>query len=324
MAILAPAGTCFGFSVRSAVALGFTRSGADGPPLTITEGDNSALAGGQPIIERHREGRPFIRVHDHGDRFGVWFDEVGWFGVDAQGGAIQMPASASGPMREMRLWGIPSALCFIARGDHSLHGAALDVGDGAIVVAAPGRFGKSTLAAGFVRSGARLLSEDLSCCRLAGDPAILPGPAVLRLRHDVAADLELPRTTVVGADDERVFVTIDEDARGDGAPVPLRAIVLLREHDAAPRLERVEPAKALPDLYMLSFKLPDDADRARCFAGVTALAATVPVWNVYRRLSVDALQETVALIRSTCAPPQRAERGSRDSNPDSRFWRPRA
>ena len=298
---LRPAGTCFGFGVRSEVALGFTRAGVGIPQLTVREGDASAFEDGEPVLQRHRDGRPFIRVHAAGEELGVWFDGLGWFGVNRSAAAIEMPADSPGPKREMRLWGLPSALCFIARGDHSLHGAAVDAGDGAIVMGAPGRFGKTTMAAAFVREGARLLSEDLSCCRLGGDPSVLPGPALLRIRHDIAQSLELPRTSVLGEDEERVFLTIDEDARGDGAPVPLRAIVFLREHDGSPRMERVERTAAMPDLFALSFKMPDEADQARCFAGVTDLVATVPVWNVYRRLSLEDLAATVELIRHTCA-----------------------
>ncbi len=303
MAALRPAGTCFGYGVRSEVALDFTRQGQSRTDLTVTEGDTSALEGGRRLLERHRDGRPFIRVHDHGDRLGVWFDGVGWYDVDRAGAAIRVPATASGPVREMRLWGLPSALCFIARGDHALHGAAVATQDGAVVMGAPGRFGKTTMAAGFVRAGARLLAEDLSCCRLGDEPCVLPGPAVLRVRHDVVAGLELPRARAVGEDDERVFMAIDEDARGDGSPVPLRAVVLLREHDGPPRMELVESTAALPDLIALSSRLPDDADRARCFHGVATLAATVPVWNVYRRLTLADLPATVELVRRTCLEP---------------------
>ena len=299
------AGTCFGFDVRSAVPLALLRSGNFGATLAVDEADHTGfIQEGPYLIDRERAGRPFLRLARSGDEFVVWFDGVGWFRVDAARRKVTMPSAVDGVVREARLWGLPAMLCFTGRGDYSLHAAAVEVDGGALVLAAPGRFGKTTTASAFVASGARLLSEDLTCFAADRALAVLPGPAVLRVRHDVASQLSLPGTTVVGEDPERRFVAMDGEARGSGEPVPLRAIVFLREHAAPLRMERVEPRAALPDLWLLSFRLPDDtADQARCFTGVAALASAVPVFNVYRRLSLDDLPATVELIRRTCAEP---------------------
>jgi hypothetical protein len=65
-------------------------------------------------------------------------------------------------------------------------------------------------------------------------------------------------------------------------------------------MERLMPQEVLPDLWALSFKLPADEDRARCFGDLVALANQVPVWNVYRQLTFGALPEVIETIIGTC------------------------
>jgi hypothetical protein len=67
-------------------------------------------------------------------------------------------------------------------------------------------------------------------------------------------------------------------------------------------MDRLSRESAVPDLWALSLNLPTDESRAHCFREVTALAAKVPVWNLYRRLTVEQLPETVDRIVSTCLP----------------------
>src|SRR5207244_12530639 len=82
-------------------------------------------------------------------------------------------------------WGIPAALRCMHRGDLPLHAAAVEVESRALVLAAPGWHGKTTLALAFQRHGYRVLTEDLACCSLASTPKLLPGPALLRVRPHV-------------------------------------------------------------------------------------------------------------------------------------------
>ena len=151
---------------------------------------------------------------------------------------MTLPDTENVVRREERLWSIPAMLCFLARGDAALHAAAVEVDGQAVVLAAPGSFGKTTLAAAFHAAGHRLLSEDTTCIRGAEAPLVVPGPAMLRLRHDVAEQLEIPNATPVGTvEDDRVHLALDPAVRGDCSPVPLRAIVLLRHADEGFRIE---------------------------------------------------------------------------------------
>jgi hypothetical protein len=233
------------------------------------------------------------RLLRDGPDFRLWVDTWGWFHVDPGAPHVTVPDAQDVVRREERLWSIPATLCFRARGDLGLHAAAVEVDGQAIVLAAPGTFGKTTLAAAFHAEGHRLLSEDTTCVRTDGPPAIVPGPAMVRLRHDVAGQLDLPRSSVVARSEEKVHLALDGDTRGDCAPVPLRAVVLLDGIDEDFRLTRATPQDAVRDLFALAFRLPTDADRARCFTATADVAGAVPVWRFRRPLTIRDLPATV-------------------------------
>ena len=297
------AATCYGYEIETSLSLRYLRPGVGATSLRISEIEGVD----EPVDEPMRRwiptrDHPFeATLHDDGGRFKFWVKGTGWYLIDPHVPEIKVPRGADPVWREERAWGFPAALCFIARGDLPIHAAAVDVGGRALLFAAPGRFGKTTLAAAFLRRGYRLLSEDISCCRL-GDPAVvIPGPAMLRVRHDAYEHLDLASTTVVASDDDRVHLALEDGVRGDGEPVPLAGILLLRKGDGPTTVERVTPTDALQDLWALSFKLPTDDDRARSFAGVTQVADRVPIWNLQRRLRYDELDRVIDLVIDTCS-----------------------
>jgi hypothetical protein len=287
-------GACYGFGITSSVALEYLREGT-GDRLDVVA---SARAG-----------------HDHGDRrmlewqatrdqpldaelwsngvgFRLRIGAAGWFSVEPGEGRIEIPAGG-GLRAEERLWGIPIVLCYRARGDVPLHAAAVEVDGQAILVAAPRTYGKTTLAAGFHRAGHRVLSEDTSCLRLAPEPTVVPGPAMLRLRRDVAAAVDLPRARRLAKDLDRVHYALDEP--GDCTPVPVRAVVLLDEGPGS-GLAEVDTAQAIRDLWTLSFRIPTEEDVSGSFASMTDLASTVPVFRFSRSLQLDRLDDDVAAV----------------------------
>jgi len=228
--------------------------------------------------------------------FEFWVTDAGAYRIDPERGCIEIPDSDDAVVREQRLWGIPAALCFMHRGDIPLHAAAVEVDGGAVALAAPGRHGKTTLALAFHERGYRLLTEDLTCCRFSQGPELLPGPALLRIRPDVYDGHAPPGTHVVLARRDRVYLALDDDRRGSSAPVPIRAIVFLRESPDELRIERAAAWVALADLWSLSFRFPTSAGRARSFGQLARLAGAVPTWNLYRPLRRTSLDATVARI----------------------------
>ena len=288
----------FGFRIRSAVPLRFLRDGGGVDPLEIVTHDRrDGQADGELLGEWLLQGTSYpataklLRVPGG---YEYWTSDAGLFRVDEERHRIEIPASGDALLREQRLYGMPLILSFASRGDVSLHAAAVEVGSRAIILAAPSKYGKTTLAFAFQRRGHRVLSEDLICCRPDTAEAI-PGPAVLRLRPDVY-DRALPEgLSVIAETPDRIFVGFDPLRRGSGAPVPIKAIVFLRESDGF-HIEPVPAVTALKDLWRLSFRTGTEEWRASSFKSLTALAGSAHSWNAYRPLSRDALDATVSLI----------------------------
>ena len=289
------AGACYGFAIDSQLEFAYLREGS-GTPLAVDTGNGFMRSDrDQVLIEWVDPFRASLFAIDGG--FRLWVDGIGSYEVDIEKQRILVPESAEPVVREERLWGIPAVLAFAARGDLPLHAAAVEVDGEAVLIAAPGVYGKTTLAAAFARAGHRVLAEDLSCLRLAdGTAAVVPGPAMLRLRRDVADELELPPGTVVLDEPLRVHLALDQATRGDCLPVPVRAVVVLKQGEDEILMSRVDPPDAIRDLLALSFRLPQDDAHRRAFEGVAALVRNVHVWELVRPQELAALPAVVERI----------------------------
>ena len=297
--------SCFGFRVNSSCALRFLRKGGGQETLEVTE-----LAG--PFEAPRQETLLFewtlpdptadvtARLYGSDGIFQFWTSDAGWYRIDPAARKIGLPEHEDEIRREQRLWSIPAAICYMERGDFALHAAAVEVNGCAIILAAPGRFGKTTLAVGFHRQGYRLLTEDTACCSLAPEPFLFPGPTSIRLRPDIFDGQAPPGTTVVSIRNDRIHLGLNSDRIGDGQRVPIRAIVFLRESSGDTLLERVNPGKAIPDLWSLNFRFQNDAQLRRSFKQLTGLASATSVWNLHRPLHLASLDEVVLRVVDTC------------------------
>ena len=290
----------FGFAVRSDVPLRFLRSGGGVETLEIVTAPRPRA---RPAVEPLRDwtlpgtGHEVrATLYQDGAEFEYWTTDVGGFRIDPARRRIEVPADADEILREQRLWALPTTLCYLERGDLSLHAAAVEVAGRAVILAAPQRFGKTTLAWAFHRRGHRVLSEDLACCRADPVPAVLPGPAVLRMRPDVYGGQAPEGTHVVLERPDRVFLALNDDRTGSSAPVPLAGIVFLRESDEGIRIEPAAPPTALADLWALNFRLPTGEARTQSFQRLAGLAGGVRLANLYRPLRLASLDDTVTTI----------------------------
>ncbi len=300
-------GACHGFRVRSDMPLDLTRFADAAAPMPVLDLHQAAVPEPEPAQQPiytwvPQPGRPLSgRLHRLPDGYGMWVDGLGVYRVEPSLPRITVPANVPPLLWEPRVWGVPAAICFITLGDMSFHAAAIDVGGMALLLVGPGRFGKSTLAAAFLRAGHRILSEDICRCTLEPFPAVYPGPAVLRMRRDSWEHLEsLPGTRVVMEEDDRIHLVIDPQLRGGSDPVPLRGIVTLEVRSEDTILEQLDPTTAISLLWATSFSFPEPADRTRCFLGVSGLVDRVPVWRLSRSLEYDTLAGLLDRIVTTC------------------------
>jgi hypothetical protein len=302
-------GSCHGFQVRSPLPLRLVRDplpGSGWEELTVDRADHEVPEPTGAPVRRWLPGprKPFsARLHETERGYCMWIDGFGAYSIDRRENVILIPASIPTALAESRLWGLPSVLAFLREGQLPLHAAAVVVDGRAVLLAAPGRHGKTTLAAAFHRAGFHLLSEDVSRVTTDLEPSVYPGAAMLRLRHDVRTGLgDLPATEAVLEDEDRVHLRLRRARRGGGLPFPVAAVVMLHVGGDSPHLERVGAVEATRDLWALSFKLPSDSDRQRGFLAAGSFAAAVPAWNLTRPLTFAALPEVIDRIVTTCVP----------------------
>jgi hypothetical protein len=296
--------SCQGFTINSDYSFRFVRQGISRDQISVVPMLGEPPSDDQPkILDWQTELGVVARLHGGGRIFTFWADGVGWFRIAPFDGTIEVPDDGTDPhRREVALWGVPAMLAFTRRGDLSLHAAAIGIGDAAVLVAAPGRYGKTTLSVAFHEAGHRLLSEDISRLQLDPEPLVMPGPAIVRMREDTFDGSTPPGMTVASRARGRVELAIDEARRGDATPVPVKAVVLLRESlEDRIELHRVQTMDAIPDLWTLAFRLPETADRSRAFQQVAAFADRVPAWNLSRPLTMSGLPDVVATVAELCA-----------------------
>lgn len=300
-----PRGTIFGFGVESTIPFRFLRGGETTLSLNVDEAPNSALQQeGAPLFEwklPDNTGDVTARLYHSAGTYHFWTGDAGWYRIDPVNRNITLPKEGEEVRRELRLWGIPTMLCFVELGDVPLHASAVEIPGGAVLFAAPGRFGKTTLALAFHKKGYRVLSEDLSCCRLTPQPALLPGPACLRVRPDMFNGQVPQGSSLASVRPDRVVLALNSDRSGDCKPVPIRSIVFLRESsDDQIRLERVESIRSLPDLWALSFRPKGNTALGRSFRGLSSLATGTMIWNLYRPLRIEMMNDVIDHIVTVC------------------------
>lgn len=290
-------GSCVGFDIRSRLTFQGLRAGG-GTPLYVAERTDLQPIGDLIRTWVSRPDNPFhARLFRDGHRYAFWSSDAGWYHIDPTIPSISVTSGADPLRRELRMFGVPTAICTLAQGDVSIHASAVEIHGQGVLLAGPSKYGKTTLAAAFAQAGHRLLSEDSTRCSTNGPPAIWPGPAVIRLRADVAGYLRVPGAHAASAEEGRVPLVLDERSRGDGGPVPLRAIVILRQDPEATRLQPAPAVEAVRDLLALTFDLPTSSSRALSFARVTDLTAQVDVLNLYRPLTMESLDDVVVLVQ---------------------------
>lgn len=293
--------SCFGFSITSEIPLRFTRQGQSADGLTVVEMRGDEPHHDEPhLLDWLTPNGVAGRLFGGGHIFDFWADGVGWFRIAPFDRTVEVPPSDQDVRREVHLWGVPMMVTFTRLGDLSIHGAAVEHAGRAVIIAAPGEHGKTTLALALHAAGYRLLTEDITRVSFQPDPVVMPGPAVVRMRAGALREVPAGMSTVASTT-TRINLAIDPERRGGADPVPLAAAVLLRiGTDDGVRLERAAPMVALRDLWALAFRIPQTDDRARAFEQLGDLVRAVPVYDLTRPLTFDTLPEVVSRVVELC------------------------
>ena len=293
------AGTCLGYTVRSDLDFRFLRPGKGDQDLDVTEWiPPPAPAVDAELLVRWkpRADRPFHgSVHRNaGGRLVINTSDAGWFRLDPTGATIEVDAGVEPIAREVRLWTTPMLILATISGATPLHAACVEIDGAAVAICAPGGHGKTTLAACLAGRGHRLLAEDITVAD--GEPPIVrAGPDLLRLRRPSVGRVRLgSEVAVVAETEERLFITTGSTS---AAPSPLAAVVFLKSGEALALHPRQDAAR-LADLWQVSFHLPSLDDRSRSFAAISALADSVPIYDLERPLSWENLEASADVVES--------------------------
>jgi hypothetical protein len=98
----------------------------------------------------------------------------------------------------------------------------------------------------------------------------------------------------VAETEERLFVNTGAP---DSRSAPLTAVVFLKTGSEIGIVRRHDTTR-LADLWQVSFHLPTMNDRTRSFTALTALADSVPIYDLMRPLAWDQLSLSADLVES--------------------------
>ncbi len=190
-------------------------------------------------------------------------------------------------------------------GREPLHATAVLTDRGAVAFVGESGFGKSTLAALFIRSGFRLVTDDMLVLTPERDGYLAhAGPPRIKLYRGIANRIFgiSHRGVPMNAVTEKLIIPLDE-RQTFRESASLRAIYLIRERDdrhppRRPLIRTLSPARAFPRiLAATAAHYAFERDRlTRQFEFVTRLVSRVPIKTLaYRRdeQNMDSVRDAV-------------------------------
>ena len=166
--------------------------------------------------------------------------------------SVYLPA-LSEPVLPPAFFASVAALAVSRRGSVPMHGTAVELFGGAVLLCGEKGAGKSSLAAALVASGARLISDDLSVLQPERGRLVLSaGRRAIRLFPDVAAFLG-ERVALTGTPvrvDQKLAIVPPRVPHS--SMLPLSAVVVLTRDASSARL--ADRAKALEQLLLQTYR----------------------------------------------------------------------
>ncbi|AZO10064.1 MULTISPECIES: serine kinase [unclassified Mesorhizobium] len=213
------------------------------------------------------------------------------------------------PLLAFPLLGPVLALLLHQRGLLILHASAIAVGDGGVIFMGDKGAGKSTTAGAMIRTGHRLLSDDVVALDLSspGRPMILPGFPQLKLAAEAADAIRIGQAEVRPPVHPQIEKTQHRLREGfSSAPVPAARIYILQRGERA-EISQLPSAGALPAVIKFSYvtrfgRLALGGDLASTHLHHCAqLAGTIGIRRLGVPTGLERLEEAVALIESDVA-----------------------
>jgi hypothetical protein len=242
-------------------------------------------------VRELREGNSVVLTVDLAEPAGylLWAQEVGRVLITLDG--MQLLCD---PLPEAPGWGaiLPAQALPLAatlRGLEVLHAAGVILGAGATLFAGPPGAGKSSLAAAFLRRGAKLLSEDvIALGRRDGSLVAHPGVGLIQLRPAEHERLSKDERGALGS--PTPFAGKQRYAHETTSiPFPFGELFLLERATRGPAIEHVgevDPFALLAATYNLSVRTPERLTRQ--LDVVESLAATGRIYRLRVLPDMDA------------------------------------
>lgn len=134
-----------------------------------------------------------------------------------------------------------------------LHGNAIRIGDGVVICVGHSGAGKSTLAAEFVRRGYPVIADDVVA--IDDKNQVLPGIPRIKLWQKSLDHFKIDNTNLSRIRQNEDKFSLKFDALENDQPFPLRWIIVLQPDDCAtPKIEPIDRAKSVPELFEHSYR----------------------------------------------------------------------
>ena len=183
------------------------------------------------------------------------------------------------------------------RGLFLLHASSVEINGAAVVfMGAPGA-GKSTTTAAFVKTGHRVLGDDMTAIGFDafGQPFVVPGFPQVKIWASAVEGLLFDKSTLTEQYEGASKYAYKPTEHYDFEPVPLRHYFVLNRARNRKPLERFNPIEA-PFEFVKHFPLPSallqNEDLVQHFKQSMAVAEHAKGWRVRRPADFDALQHT--------------------------------
>lgn len=287
----------YGIRLRSDVELSFAECIPSGEPdvdlLSATE-KFFRKASRDAILKADSERWYKYALLDNDRIYLCWEDQFEFL-VDGDGRRIWFGRLGAPSLESLRVYLLGRALSFalVKQGFEPIHSSTVVLDGAAVAFIGESGFGKSSLAAGFVRDGYRLLTDDLLVVsHSSGQPEAHPGPPRIKVFPWVARRClgRIGEGVPMNKWTEKLVLPLGEHHH-QSRPVPLRTVYVLGSPREVFRRQRIQitalsQREAFVELirHTFNYVVTDPQRLKRLFSKSMELASKVPLKRIsYRR-----------------------------------------